>query len=88
MQDDVEEDDPGGGEPETEEERRESDRVEKAMEIAEIESKTVFNEEEMTLYYGRNRATDCKHNTCVKLPGPKSTKIEERIETVSYSGLG
>ena len=34
----------------------------------------------MTIDYGRKRAIDCKHNTCVKLPGPKSTKVEEGIE--------
>ena len=50
------------------------------MEIVEIEAKTVFNEEENTIDYGKKRATDCKHNTCVKLPGPKSTKVEEGIE--------
>ena len=50
------------------------------MEIEEIDAKTVCNVEEMTIDFGRKRATDCKHNTCVKLPGPKSTKKEEGIE--------
>jgi hypothetical protein len=79
MHDDDEEDDPGGGE-ETEEERIERERVERAAELAEIEVKTVFNEDEMTLDYGKKRATDCKHNTCIKLPRPKSAKIEQDIE--------
>ena len=48
-------------------------RIEKAMELAEIEARTVFNEEEMTIDYSRKRATDCK-------PGPKTTKVEEGIE--------
>jgi hypothetical protein len=34
----------------------------------------------MTLDYGKKRATDCKHNTCIKLPSPKSAKIEQDIE--------
>ena len=34
----------------------------------------------MTLDYGKKRATDCKHNTCIKLPRPKSAKIEQDIE--------
>ena len=34
----------------------------------------------MNIDYGRKRATDCKHNTCVKLPAPKSNKVEEGIE--------
>ena len=76
--DDEEEDDPGGGE--TEEERIERERVEKVMEIAELEAKTVFNEDEMSLDYGRKRATDCKHNTCIKLPRPKSAKTERDLE--------
>ena len=78
--DEEEEDDPGGGGQESEEERKERERVEKAIEMAAIDAKTVFNEEEMTIDYGRKRATDCKHSICVKLPGPKSNKIEEGIE--------
>ena len=50
MHDDDKEDDPGGGE-ETEEERIERERVEKA---AELEGKTVFNEDDMTLDYGKS----------------------------------
>ena len=76
MEDDNdEEDDPGEGGVESENERKE-----KAIEIAAIEAKQVFNEEEMTIDYSKKRATDCKHNTCVKLPGPKSNKKEEGIE--------
>ena len=52
----------------------------KAIDIAAIEAKQVFNEEEMTIDYSKKRATDCKHNTCVKLPGPRPTKKEEGIE--------
>ena len=78
--DDDEEDDPGGGETETKEEKLERERIEQAIEIAAIEAKQVFNEEEMTVDYSKKRATDCKHNTCVKLPGPKSAKKEEGIE--------
>ena len=80
MQDDEEALDPGGGEAETEEEKKERERIEKAIEMAAIEAKTVFNKEHMKLDYGKKRATDCKHNTCVKLPRLKSAKIEEGIE--------
>ena len=80
MNDEDDTEEPGEGEKETEEERIERERIEKEMEIVEIEAKTVFNEEENTIDYGKKRATDCKHNTCVKLPGPKSTKVEEGIE--------
>ena len=66
--------DPGGGEKETEEERIERERIEKAMEIAEIEEKTVFSEEDMMIDYGRKRATDCKHNRRQK------TVLEEDIQ--------
>ena len=34
----------------------------------------------MTIDYSKKRATECKHKTCVKLPGPKSNKKEEGIE--------
>ena len=78
--DDDEEDDPGGGETETKEEKLERERIEQAIEIAAIEAKQVFNEEEMTVDYSKKRATDCKHNTCVKLPGAESAKKEEGIE--------
>ena len=47
---------PGGGEKETEEERIERERIEKAMEIAEIEEKTVFSEEDMMIDYGREKS--------------------------------
>ena len=78
---DEEPDDPGGGEEhETKEEKVERLRIENAMEIAAIEARQVFNEDEMLIDYTRKRATDCKHNTHVKLPGPKSTKVEEGIE--------
>ena len=80
MQDeDDPEDDPGGG-PQSEEDRLEEERVRKAAEMAVMEGKTVFNQEDMTLDYGRKRATDCKHNTFVKLPKPKNVKLEQEIE--------
>ena len=78
--DDIEEDDPGGGMEESVEDRLERERVEKIAELAEIDGKTVFNEDEMTIDYGRKKATDCKHNTCVKLPKPKSAKVEQEID--------
>ena len=68
---------------ESKEEREERLRVEKLSEIAEVESKTVFNEEEGdhgTINYGRKRATYCKHNTNIKLTGPRDTKTEEELE--------
>ena len=79
MKDDDLEDDPGGG-AETEEDEVERKRIEKAAELVEIDMKTVFNEDEMTIDYGRKRATDCKHNTCVRLPKPRSAKVEQDIE--------
>ena len=71
--DEEEEDDPGGGGQESEEERKERERVEKAIEMAAIDAKTVFNEEEMTIDYGRKRATDCKHNICA----PNQTRLKK-----------
>ena len=65
---------------ESEEEKVERERIEKAVEEAELNAKTVFNEDEMSLDYGRKRATDCKHNTYVKLPRPRSAKVERDIE--------
>ena len=83
MQDDGDEvEDPGGGETETEEEKKERERIEKAIEIAGIEANTVFNEEDMTLDYGRKRATDCKHNTCVKL------RLKKEFSTGGWHGGG
>ena len=80
MNDLEETEDPGGGiENETKEEKEERLRIEKVVELAELESRTVFNEDEVRLDYGRKRATDCKHNTCVKMPGPKNAKLEEGI---------
>ena len=70
MKDDDEQDDPGGGQDESEQEKAERLRIEKEIEVAEIAAKTVFNEDENTIDYTRKRATDCKHNTCVRLPGP------------------
>ena len=74
------EDDPGGGVKESEKDRIERERVEKLAELAELEGKTVFNEDEMSLDYGKKKAPDCKHNTCVKLPRPKSAKVEQEID--------
>ena len=34
----------------------------------------------MTIDYGRKRATDCKHNTNIRLPGPRCGKTEQEIE--------
>ena len=65
---------------ETEDERMERERVEKVMEEAELKAKTVFDEDDGSLDYGRKRATDCKHNTFVKLPRPRSAKVERDIE--------
>ena len=61
--DDTDKKEGGEAEKETAEERKERERLERLVEVAEIESKTVFNEDEETLDYGRKRATDCKHNT-------------------------
>ena len=65
---------------ETPEEETERKRMEKAIEEAELNAKTVFNEDDGSLDYGRKRATDCKHNTYVKLPKPKSVRVERDIE--------
>ena len=44
------------GAKETQEEKKERERVELLSRIAELDSKTVFNEEEITIDYGRKRA--------------------------------
>ena len=65
---------------ESKEEVNERLRLERLAEIVMIESKTVFNQYEGadgTLDYSRKRATDCKHNTNIKLPGPRSAKVEQ-----------
>ena len=80
MKDEDEQEAPGGGQEESSQEKAERIRIEKEIELAEITAKTVFNEDEMTIDYSHKRATDCKHNTCVKLPGPKNIKVEEGIE--------
>ena len=80
MEDDDEtEDDPGGGER-SEEDILEDERIAKAAELAVIEGQTVFNQDDNTIDYGRKRATNCKHNTFVKLPRPKKAKLEQEIE--------
>jgi hypothetical protein len=78
--DDNQEHDPGGGMKESEEDRLERERIEKIAELAEIDGKTVFNEDEMTIDFGRKKATDCKHHTCVKLPNLKSAKAVQEIK--------
>ena len=78
--DDNTEDAPGGGIEESDQERTERERSEKNAALAEVEGQTVFNADEMTLDYGRMRAKDCKHNTCVKMPRPKSGRVEQEIE--------
>ena len=71
-----EEEDAGGGlANETEEDKKENARIEKAAEMAAIEARTVFNEDELRIDYSKKRATDCKHNVSVKLPGPKSEGV-------------
>ena len=40
----------------------------------------MFDEDDMTLNYRKQRATNCKHNTNVLLPGPLNTAQEQEIE--------
>jgi hypothetical protein len=80
--DDDEEDDPGGGVVETEDERKERERVEKAIEIAAIEAKQVFNGEEMIINFSKKRATDCK-DTALNL-----TRKKKELSTGGWFGRG
>ena len=67
-------------ENETEEERLERERVEKIAEEEQIKNNLVFNQEEMEIDYRNRRATSCKHNNNVKLPGPLTPAMEQEIE--------
>ena len=65
---------------ETKEERVERERVEKAAEEEAIRNLLVFDQDAMEVDYRKKRATSCKHNTDVKLPGPLTPAQEQEIE--------
>ena len=65
---------------ESEEERLERERVEKVAEEEVIKSHLVFDQDEMTKFYRKRKATACKHNNNVVLPGPLSPAQEQEIE--------
>ena len=65
---------------ETEEERKERERVEKVAEEEAIKNNLVFSQDDMELDYRKQRATNCKHNTNVVLPGPLTPAMEQEIE--------
>ena len=67
-------------ENETEEEKRERERVERLAEEEAIRNLLVFDQDAMELDYRKKRATSCKHNTNVKLPGPLTPAQEQEIE--------
>ena len=65
---------------ETAEEKKERERVEKVAEEIAIKNLLVFDEDDMELDYRKKRATSCKHNTNVLLPGPLTAAEEQEIE--------
>ena len=65
---------------ESEEERLERERVEKLAEEEAIKSNLVFDQDEMTIDYRKRRATSCKHNNNVVLPGPLSPAQEQELK--------
>ena len=67
-------------ENETEEERKERERVEKIAEEEAIRNLLVFDQETMEVDYRKRRATACKHNTNVILPGPMTPAQEQELE--------
>ena len=65
---------------ETKEEKEERERVERIAEEEAIRSLLVFDQDSMEVDYRKKRATSCKHNTNVILPGPLSPEQEQEIE--------
>ena len=65
---------------ESAEERIERERVEKIAEEQAIKDLLVFDEDDMEIDYRKRRATSCKHNTHVILPGPLTASEEQEIE--------
>ena len=65
---------------ETKEEKLERERVEAVAEEIAIKNLLVFDEDDMEVDYRKKRATSCKHNNNVILPGPMSPAEEQEIE--------
>ena len=58
----------------------ERERVEVIAEEQAIRNLLVFDEDDMDIDYRKRRATSCKHNTNVILPGPMTAAEEQEIE--------
>ena len=65
---------------ESEEERNERKRVEDLAEEEAIKNLLVFDQDTMEVDYRKRRATACKNNTAVILPGPLTASQEQEIE--------
>ena len=53
--------------------------VENLAEIEAAKSRTVFDQDELSMDLRKQRATDAKHNTRVILPGPLSPAQEQEL---------
>ena len=65
---------------ESSEEKKERERVERLAEDEAIKSLLVFDQDSLELDYRKRRATACKNNTAVILPGPLTAAQEQEIE--------
>ena len=65
---------------ETAEDKKERERVEKVADKIAIKNLLVLDEDDMEVDYRKKRATSCKHNTNVFLPGPLTAAEEQEVE--------
>ena len=65
---------------ETEEERKERVRLNSIVEMEAVKTTMVVDEDEMQVDFGKQRATNCKHNTYCHLPGSLTAKQEQELE--------
>ena len=71
----------------TEEEKAEEERVIEQGKVEEAKSRSIFDRDEMTLGYSRQRATDMKMNTRVIFPGAMSNEEESKLQVARTSLL-
>jgi hypothetical protein len=62
------------------EEQEEDDKIKEAMLEEEARSRSIYLPEEKRFDYTKKRATDCKQNTEVHLPGPLNVRDEAMLE--------
>jgi hypothetical protein len=72
----------------TEEEKAEEQRVIEQGKVEDAKSRSIFDRDEMTLGYSRQRATDMKMNTRVIFPGAMSNEEESKLQVARTSHIG